>query len=241
MTVPSSPASDSATAVPPITEDDIAHFLANTPDFFERHAELLAEVQLTSPHGSRAVSLQERQATMLREKIKGLEHRIMEMVRHGHENTLIADRFQRWALELVATPDAAALPARIVEQAQEQFLVPQAAIRVWDVAAAHAGAPFAQDVGADLRTFAASLGEPFCGPNRGFEAVQWLDRPAEAASLALLPLRAPVSTGAAGGGAVFGLLVLASGEAGRFDTTMGTDFLQRMAALASAALTRLQG
>ena len=26
----------------PITEDDIANFLANTPDFFERHAELLA-------------------------------------------------------------------------------------------------------------------------------------------------------------------------------------------------------
>jgi uncharacterized protein YigA (DUF484 family) len=26
----------------PITEDDIANYLANTPDFFERHAELLA-------------------------------------------------------------------------------------------------------------------------------------------------------------------------------------------------------
>ena len=26
----------------PITEDDIANYLANTPDFFERHAQLLA-------------------------------------------------------------------------------------------------------------------------------------------------------------------------------------------------------
>ena len=26
----------------PITEDDIANYLASTPDFFERHAELLA-------------------------------------------------------------------------------------------------------------------------------------------------------------------------------------------------------
>ena len=49
-------------AMNPITEDDIADYLANTPDFFERHAELLAQVQLTSPHGNRAVSLQERQA-----------------------------------------------------------------------------------------------------------------------------------------------------------------------------------
>jgi hypothetical protein len=54
-----------------ITEDDIANYLANTPGFFERHAELLASIQLTSPHGQRAVSLQERQMEMLREKIKG--------------------------------------------------------------------------------------------------------------------------------------------------------------------------
>ena len=55
-----------------ITENDIAEFLANTPGFFERHAEMLATIQLTSPHGQRAVSLQERQMEMLRDKIRGL-------------------------------------------------------------------------------------------------------------------------------------------------------------------------
>nr|MCU0966025.1 DUF484 family protein [Burkholderiaceae bacterium] len=59
-----------------ITENDISDYLLNTPGFFERHAELLATVQLTSPHGQRAVSLQERQMEMLRERIKGLEHKI---------------------------------------------------------------------------------------------------------------------------------------------------------------------
>ncbi|MBS0607978.1 MAG: DUF484 domain-containing protein, partial [Proteobacteria bacterium] len=34
-------------SVTPITEDDIAHFLANTPGFFERHAELLASVTMS--------------------------------------------------------------------------------------------------------------------------------------------------------------------------------------------------
>ena len=52
-----------------ITEDDIAAYLANTPGFFERQAEMLASVQLTSPHGARAVSLQERQMEMLRDRI----------------------------------------------------------------------------------------------------------------------------------------------------------------------------
>ena len=44
------------TAVPQgITENDIADYLANTPAFFERHAELLATIQLQSPFGQRAV------------------------------------------------------------------------------------------------------------------------------------------------------------------------------------------
>jgi uncharacterized protein YigA (DUF484 family) len=65
----------------PITEDDIANFLVNNPDFFERHAQLLSAVQLSSGHGGRAVSLQERQAEMLRDKIKLLEQRIQ--AEHG--------------------------------------------------------------------------------------------------------------------------------------------------------------
>jgi len=98
----------------PITEDDIANYLANSPDFFVRHAELLATVQLTSPHGNRAVSLQERQAEMLREKIKALEQRIMEMVRHGNENMVIAERIHRWARNLLLVQSTRALPATLV-------------------------------------------------------------------------------------------------------------------------------
>src|SRR3954462_7288418 len=115
----------------PITEDDIANYLANTPDFFTRHAELLAAVQLTSPHGNRAVSLQERQAEMLREKIKALEHRLMDMVRHGNENVIIADRLNRWARNLLLVRSGRALPATIAAQVRSQFMVPQVTIKVW--------------------------------------------------------------------------------------------------------------
>ena len=88
-----------------ITEDDIAGYLANTPGFFERHADLLASVQLTSPHGSRAVSLQERQMEMLRERIKGLERKIMEMIRYGQDNMAISDRLHRWTRSVMLTHD----------------------------------------------------------------------------------------------------------------------------------------
>ena len=39
----------------PLTEDDIARYLLTTPDFFVRHAGVLTSVQMTSPHGNRAV------------------------------------------------------------------------------------------------------------------------------------------------------------------------------------------
>jgi len=90
----------------PITEDDIADYLVNTPDFFERHASLLATVQLTHPQSHRTVGLQERQAQMLRDKIKALEHRIMDMIRHGNENMVLTDKLHRWSCELLVTPHA---------------------------------------------------------------------------------------------------------------------------------------
>ncbi|HET6829468.1 MAG TPA: DUF484 family protein [Ramlibacter sp.] len=221
----------------PITEDDIANYLANSPDFFERHAQLLASVQLTSPHGNRAVSLQERQAEMLREKIKALEHRIMDMVRHGNENTVIADRIYRWARTLFLVQSGRALPPTLVAELQSQFLIPQVALKMWDVDQRYAGEPFAQGVSEDAKTFASSLTQPYCGVNSGFEAVTWLDEPATAMSVALVPLRPGAINSPA---AAFGMLVLASPDAQRFQSGMGTDFLERIAELGSAALMRLR-
>lgn len=221
----------------PITEDDIANYLANSPDFFERHAELLASVHLTSPHGNRAVSLQERQAEMLREKIKALEHRIMDMVRHGNENMVIADRIHRWARSLLLVQSTRALPATLVAELQGQFMVPQVAMKVWEVDERYAQEPFAQGVSEDAKSFASSLTQPYCGVVSGIEAVRWLADPATAMSIALVPLRA---VGSSVTGPAFGMLVLASPDPQRFQSGYATDFLERIAELASAAMSRLR-
>ena len=216
-----------------ITEDDIANFLANTPDFFERHAELLSSVQLSSGHGTRAVSLQERQAGLLRDKIKGLETRIVEMIRHGQENVAIAEKLQRCTRNLLLTAHARQLPETIVSELKAQFAIPQAAIKVWQVNGIFSGEPFCEGISDDTKAFASSLSTPYCGVNSGFEAADWLPEPASAMSLALVPLRAGP------GHEAFGMLVLASPDPGRFDSDMGTDFLEQIGDLAGAALTRL--
>jgi uncharacterized protein YigA (DUF484 family) len=227
-----------SSAMNPITEDDIADFLLNTPDFFGRHAELLSAVLLTSPHGNRAVSLQERQAEMLREKIKLLEHRIMDMIRHGNENMIISDRLQRWARRLFRTASPQALPHAMAEGLQEEFMVPQVAVKVWGVDDAFAGEPFAQGVSNDVKSLASSLMAPYVGANAGFEAVVWLPDASRVASVALIALRAGTDPQA------FGLMVLASPDSQRFHAGMGNRFpgahgrtRQRRAVAAASSLT----
>jgi uncharacterized protein len=225
----------SAQGVQGITEADIAHYLSNNPAFFERQAELLASVQLTSPHGLRAVSLQERQMEMLRERIKGLEQKIMEMLRNGQENLAIADRLHRWMRSILLTVEPALLPEVMVSALKHEFLVPQAAIRIWAADREFDGEPFAQPVSDDVKAFAASLALPYCGANTGFEAAQWLEDAGTVASMAMVPLR----SGATPDGCL-GLLVLGSPDPTRYAADMGTDFLMRIGDVASAALSRLR-
>jgi len=220
-----------------MTEQEIVNYLLSNPEFFERQSDVLSAVRLLSPHSRRAVSLQERQAELLREKIRMLEGRLMEMIRHGSDNLTLSDRMLRWARDLLLVPDPMDMPEAIADSITLQFAVPQVAIRVWGVAPEHAGAEFARGVSDDARVFASSLREPFCGVNSGFEATSWLEHPDQAVSLALLPLR-PLEAG--NEGPAFGMIVLASPDSQRYTSTMGTEFLARIAEVASAALSPLR-
>ena len=76
--------------------------------------------------------------------------------------------------------------------------------------------------------------QPFCGPNSDFQAATWLPEGGrDTRSIALLPLRKGIDPKA------FGLLVLGSADPDRFRSGMGTAYLERIAEMASAALSRL--
>ncbi|MEO7244193.1 MAG: DUF484 family protein, partial [Rubrivivax sp.] len=178
-------------------------------------------------------SLQERQMEMLRERIKGLERKIVEMIRHGQENMAYADRLHRWTVAALGTANPRLLPATLVDELQRQFMVPQAALRLWSLATTYGEEGFAALVSEDVKSLAGSLPQPYCGLNTGFEACHWLDEPGTVASIALVPLRHGSRD------EPFGLLVLGSPDPTRYTTDMGTEFLERIGELAGAALARL--
>jgi uncharacterized protein YigA (DUF484 family) len=190
-------------------------------------------VQLASPHGSRAVSLQERQMEMLRERIKGLERKIMEMIRYGQDNTAIAERLHRWTRAVMLVRDPAQLAPLLLQELRHQFLIPQAAVRVWGVDEALADVPCAAEVSEDVKIFATSLVAPYCGANAGFEAADWLEQSESVLSLALIPLRTDRDRTA------FGLLVLGSPDPTRYTPDMGVEFLAQVGDIAGAAMHRL--
>ena len=212
---------------------DIATYLIQHPHFFEEHAELLSSIKLTSPVMGRAISLQERQMEVVREKYRALELKLADLMRIADENLDITKKFQIWTRTLLLARNDVDLPFILTQGLQDTFDLPHATLRLWDVAPEFSHTWFAEAVNEDAMLFAKGLKAPFCGANQDFEAARWIDASEPVASIAMLPLRlSPTSP-------TFGLLVLGSPDPARYTKEMATDFLVKIADTTSAALACL--
>ena len=227
------------------SEAQVVRWLQANPAFFDDQPNLLADLSVRHPLGGKAVSLVERQVDVLREKHRIAEARLAELIRIGQQNDAISERMQQLALDLLSAEDRVAVPALLLVGLTRLFEVPQVALRVWNWP--DASAPWAQPADAEMRRRCDSLEGVYCGPKSDFSCVRWLPQAGEQTeSIALLALRAPAADRA---DAIvrgrrperlpcFGLLVLGSPDAGRFQVGLGTAFLERLADLAGAALSR---
>jgi len=208
----------------------VAQYLLDNPDFFQENAAILAHLHLPSPLTGRAVSLQERQIEVLREKYKVLELRMAELVRVAQENDALTRKMQLWTRSLLTSRSDVDLPHTLNTGLKSIFELPYVTLRMWGVAAEYAHTWYAQGVSEDTKIFANSLQVPYCGKNNDFEAVHWLEDARDVQSTAILPLRTNAEAD------TFGLLVLGSPDGNRFHTGMATDYLAEIGKTASAAL-----
>ncbi len=206
-----------------MTDAEVARFLQDNPAYFQDHPELFTELQLPDPHQGQAVSLVERQALLLRERVRDLELRLSELLRIGRDNDRLARHLVEWTRTLLAAPERARLGAVASEALRQIFGVPLAEIRTWNADPAPNEAAAA--------AWAATLSAPACGTQFDLRVIEGLAEPwSNARSVALIPLRR------ADGAPPFGLLILGSSDPARFDATLGTALLARIGELASAAL-----
>jgi uncharacterized protein YigA (DUF484 family) len=206
--------------------DEVADYLRNNPAFFEQYADLLAQIYVPHPHGGRAIPLSDRQVLTLREKMRALEAKLAELIQFGEENDAIATKVHRLALALLVPTEREAVERALTYHLREDFSVPHVAVRVW-----RADEASSESASAELRSYAAGLSHPYCGPSNGSKAMSWFGEGApHVRSCALVPLTER--------GEAFGLLALGAEEPRRFYPEMGTVYLERIGDMASAALLR---
>jgi uncharacterized protein YigA (DUF484 family) len=110
----------------------VAEWLKATPGFFDRHADLLAEVQLKSPHGDRAISLQEKQLGVLRAQNQALNQRLSEMLKFGTQNDKTQGLMIEWLKGLLGAGDEDAVKAALVQGLAGVFAIESVKIVVLD-------------------------------------------------------------------------------------------------------------
>jgi uncharacterized protein len=215
-----------------MNEDDVAEYLKAHPEFFQHQAELVAQITLASPHGGAAVSLGERQMGVLRDKLRLLEGKLAELIRFGEENDAIASKVHELAVAIIGANSFGDAVRALYSHLGGSFAVPHVAVRLWGIIPG-VEAEFSP-ISDSIKLLAGSLAHPYCGSSNGQEAAQWFgERSDHIRSMAQIPLWSD--------GKCFGLLVLASEEAGRFYPDMGVLYLSRIGEMAAAVLYRVGG
>ena len=212
-----------------MTDEDVARYLQEHPEFFDAHAEILSNIKILDPHDGRAIPIAGRQLSQLRERNAILEEKLRELITFGEENDAISERMHRISLALLSARSLEDVLRTLYFNLREDFAVPHIAVRLWQDEA-HPDLTEFSSVSEELLVFARSLASPYCAHHAMFDSIQWFGEPPP-------PLQSFAYV-ALGGDNPRGLLALASEDAQRFYPEMGTLYLQRLGELTTAAISR---
>ncbi len=211
--------------------EQVAEFLREYPEFFEHHPDVLLNIEVPHPHGGRTVSIPERQLIATRERVKLLEGKLAELVKFGEENDALSDKVHALTLKLIGAGDREATINTLYLDLLDTFQIPHVVVRVWNADASEASAaPEFTPVATELTQFVEAMTAPYVGGHPVYETNLWFGEHApHLKSYAMVPLKTD---------RVFGVLLLASENAERFYTGMGTMFLSRIGDVFAYALAR---
>jgi uncharacterized protein YigA (DUF484 family) len=220
-----------------LSEQAVHDYLAAHPDFFERHSTLLSSLNL--PHASGgAVSLVERQVSVLRQKELKLERQLRELLDVARENDMLGAKIHELTLHLLAADDLGKTVTAIEEALRAGFKADQAVLVLFgdpDAFGDINGGRFFRVVQRDdeaLQPFSTFLEgtSARCGRMRDSQRDFLFHQDAnEIGSAALVPL---------GAGAEIGFLAVGSTDSDRFHPGMSIDFLTRLGDLVAGSLRR---
>ena len=205
-------------------EEQIAEYIIAHPDFFTRHADALAAIDLPHPTGD-AISLIERQVRTLRSQSLNYRRQLEDLIAVARENDALAKRLHRLTLALIETRSFDEVLNTLQDELREQFKADSVEMKLFasEQLEAHAHEP-----GPALFSDFLKRARPNCGQLDKAQ-LEYLFGPqaGETGSAALIPLTAPP---------LAGVLAIGSRDPQRFHEGKSVDFLQRLAEVVSATL-----
>jgi uncharacterized protein len=219
-----------ATELPSATA--VANYLRQHPDFFDRHPDVLRELEITHSTGG-AVSLLERQLLALRDENRSTKERFEQLVAHATSNQALIQRIHELALALMEAAGPEAIFRTLAERLTIDFKADQARSFVFGEPSFVEAAQVPEFVGAqssirDAFSDVLDSMKPCCGALSGRQSETLVEQGVPAGgSAALLPLS---------GNNWRGILLVRSDDATRFHDEMATDFLAYLSDIVSLVI-----
>ena len=215
-------------------ERDVIEYLHRTPDFFERHPQVLAGLSNGVTGEAAVIPLAQRQLDVLRSRLKALEQRLQDIVETARENEGLGQRRHRGALNLTRVMSSEPLHA-LAQVVRTEFKLEWVTIRL-------AIDPASRDregdgaAGYDALAERVAHGRSVCDDRLPSALLDHLfaEHAERIRSCAIVPV-------AVSDGSVIGVLALGASEPERFRPSMGTVYLDRLGELVGAAAERLRG
>ena len=215
-----------------ITEEMMAEYLQANPDFFNKHPELIAELEIPHERGA-AVSLVEKQVAVLREQNQQTRKRLHELIEIARQNEELARRMHQLALTLMEADEPKDIFKTMYENLKKNFHADRAVVRLFADPAFVDSFPTDEFSGKEVTEqslFKSIIDKrlPLSGRmKRQQQVFLFGDDGDEIASSVLVPLH---------GEGWGGILAIGSFDAERFQPGMGVELLANMGEILSFIL-----
>lgn len=103
-----------------ITQEQVTKYLREHKDFFSLNPELLTEIELPH-HSGQAVSLVEKQVSILRERNIEMRQRLSNLLENARENDRLFDKTKRLILALLECKDIASSVEAVYHSFEKEF------------------------------------------------------------------------------------------------------------------------
>jgi uncharacterized protein YigA (DUF484 family) len=214
-----------------LNNDTVREYLKDNGDFLQRNPDMLDYMHISHSTGS-AVSLVEKQVSVLRERNMDMRHRLNTLTANARQNDKLYEQTRALVLELMAADSVQALYSIFTEAMVKEFDVEHASMILYGEDTDSKECRIETPEKAKLAIGSLFKGnKSISGTLRKEELSFLFPESGDVGSASIMPLSSTEQ---------LGLIAVGSSDANRYNSSVGTLFLAHIAEVIARLLPRLQ-